>query len=297
MSTRVTNQSIQTKALHNLQSHMGRMAKLNDQMTTGKAFTKPSEDPTSTVIAMRVRADQRANTQYDRNVNDGKMWLDTIDTAIQGSTDLLRKARDLTVQGSNTGSYGPASLKAIASEVRALSESLRQQANTQVNGRSVFAGTSDAPEAFDAGGNFQGQPGTVERRISEATAVKVDADGAAVYGNGAGSVFALLERIATEIEQPNADGAVVASFLGDIDGHLANMVTEIAQVGTRYNQLIRAESDLGDMKVSLEAQRSSVEDIDLAEAAVKLTMQEVTYQASLAATTRAVQPSLLDFLR
>lgn len=297
MSTRVTNLSIQTQALYNLQSHMGKMAKLNDQMTTGRAFNKPSEDPTSTVTAMRVRADQRVNAQYERNVRDGKTWLDAADSAIQGSMDLLRKARDLTVQGSNTGSYGPSSLRAIASEVRALSEGIRQQANTQVNGRNVFAGNSDAGEAFDAAGELAVAGGTVERRISGATTVRVDADGQAVYGTGTDSVFATLNELATLLETPDVNGADVSAYLGRIDDHLNSMTTQIAEVGTRYNQLIKAESTLLDSRVSLEAQKNSVENIDLAEATVRLTMQEVTYQASLSATSRAVQPSLLDFLR
>ena len=211
MSTRVTNLSMQNQALYNLQSQMGRMAKLNDQMTTGRAFNKPSEDPTATVTAMRVRADQRVNAQYERNVRDGKTWMDAADSAIQGSMDLLRKARDLTVQGSNTGSYGPASLRAIASEVRALSEGIRQQANTQVNGRSIFAGNSDADEAFAADGTHAGSGGTVERRISGATTVRVDADGEAVYGNGASSVFATLNELATLLETPDVDGKDVAA--------------------------------------------------------------------------------------
>lgn len=297
MSTRVTNLSMQNQALYNLQSQMGRMAKLNDQMTTGRAFNKPSEDPTATVTAMRVRADQRVNAQYERNVRDGRTWMDAADSAIQGSMDLLRKARDLTVQGSNTGSYGPASLRAIASEVRALSEGIRQQANTQVNGRSIFAGNSDAEEAFAADGTHADAGGTVERRISGATTVRVDADGEAVYGNGTSSVFATLNELAALLETPDVNGSDVATFLGRIDGHLDSMTTEIAEVGTRYNQLITAESDLLDSRVSLEAQKDSVENIDLAEATVRLTMQEVTYQASLSATSRAVQPSLLDFLR
>lgn len=312
MSTRISNMSMNTRALQNLQNHMGRMAKLQDQMTTGKAFTRPSEDPTSTVTAMRVRADQRVNTQYSRNINDGKAWTATVDAAIQNSTKMLRQVRDLTVQGSNTGSYGPSSLRAIAGEVRGLQAAMLQQANTQLAGRSVFAGTSDADTAFTmdpATGTttFNGQPGSVERRVSDAITVRVDADGSKVFGDGEDSVFALLENIATTLEAaaagtPNAEGKPTSGtdinkFLTNIDERMESMVNELALVGTRHNQLTRAESDIGDMSVSLEAQRTSVEDIDLAEATVKLSLQEVTYQASLSATSRSIQPSLLDFLR
>jgi flagellar hook-associated protein 3 FlgL len=42
---------------------------------------------------------------------------------------------------------------------------------------------------------------------------------------------------------------------------------------------------------------SSIEDADVAEVMVKLQAQQVAYQAALAATARAITPSLTDFLR
>jgi flagellar hook-associated protein 3 FlgL len=37
--------------------------------------------------------------------------------------------------------------------------------------------------------------------------------------------------------------------------------------------------------------------VDVAEASTQLALQELAYQAALAATARVLQPSLLDFLR
>ena len=39
------------------------------------------------------------------------------------------------------------------------------------------------------------------------------------------------------------------------------------------------------------------EDVDLAEVMMQLQLQQVAYQAALAATARVLQPSLADFLR
>lgn len=44
-------------------------------------------------------------------------------------------------------------------------------------------------------------------------------------------------------------------------------------------------------------QLSEVEGVDLPAAMVDLQLQEMAYQAALAATARALQPNLLDFLR
>jgi len=42
---------------------------------------------------------------------------------------------------------------------------------------------------------------------------------------------------------------------------------------------------------------SDIEDIDLAESVMDLQLQEVSYQAALQASSRALSPSLVDFLR
>jgi flagellar hook-associated protein 3 FlgL len=42
---------------------------------------------------------------------------------------------------------------------------------------------------------------------------------------------------------------------------------------------------------------AEVESVDLPKAITELKLQEVAYQAALAATARVIQPSLLDFLR
>ena len=49
--------------------------------------------------------------------------------------------------------------------------------------------------------------------------------------------------------------------------------------------------------VTLKGQISAVEDVDLAEVIMDLQSQEVAYKAALGATSRVLQPSLLDFLR
>jgi flagellar hook-associated protein 3 FlgL len=61
--------------------------------------------------------------------------------------------------------------------------------------------------------------------------------------------------------------------------------------------LTRASAARDSRTVSLESQRSSVEDVDLAKVILDLQTQQTTYQASLAITAKVLQPSLMDFLR
>lgn len=294
MIERVTQPSMQRQSLALLQGHLSRLSELHTQLSTGKAFTKPSDDPAATVDSMRIRTDQRATAQHARNISDGVGWLDTVDSALSGSTALMRRARDLTVQAGNIDVMSPAAREAIAAELDATAEALRTQANATYLGRSVFAGTSDAVAAFDATGAWQGTTGsTVERRIDGASTVRVDSDGAAVFGDGPTSAFALLQQIATDLRAGNP----VASQLNAIDARMGSMLREVAAVGARYNQLLTAQQDVQARTVTLQTRLTGVEDVDLAETVVQLKLQEVAYNASLGATERILQPSLMDFLR
>ncbi|WP_022883829.1 flagellar hook-associated protein FlgL [Glaciibacter superstes] len=299
MISRVTNQTLMRSAQRNLQTNMAQLAQLQEQASSRKAITRPSDDPGGTASALRVRAELRAAEQYGRNIADGDAWLTTIDSAFSATNALMRKVRDLTVQGANEGTMSPAAKEAIAVELDGLKTELLAQANTKYMGRSVFAGNSDQPAAFtaDADGDIVhvGSDGTVERRVNAESTVRVDADGAAVFGTGGDSVFALIDTIVQDLRDPAAEP--ISAHLDAIDDRVNAILGQQASAGARLAQIERAEEANVEQAGALEIQRSGIEDIDLGRVILDLKMQEVSYQAALAVTARVLQPTLMDFLR
>ena len=294
MITRVTTQTMMRSALNNLQSNMSQMAKLQEQASSQKLINRPSDDPTATANALSIRAEQRATEQYGRNISDGNAWLTTVDSALSNSSALLIKIRDLTVKGANDGALSPTAKEAIAVELESLGAELLSQANATYLGRSVFAGNSDAGQAFSPTFDFSGAAGSsVERRVSSGTTVRVDADGAAAFGDGAQSVFALVSTIVSDLRS----GTNVGTHLNSIDAHQDALLGQHATVGARHAEILRAGEVNVEKSVSLESQRSDVEDVDLAKIILDLQVQQVSYQTALAVTARVLQPTLMDFLR
>ena len=299
MINRVTQQTIQRNTLANLQTNLGRMADLQARMSSGKTITKPSDDPTATGRTMAMRADQAAAAQASRNADDGIAWLGTADNAMQASIRALGRVRDLTVQASSSGSVGAASREAIATEIDGIRDSLLNLANTTIQGRAVFAGTTGDGVAFDNGASttpyaWHGTTGaSVERRLSPDATVRVDSDGVAAFGQGATSVFALLDAISTDLRgTPELTGRLSA-----IDTKLDGMLSQVANVGIRYKQVTDAQSLITAKIQDVTSNISGIEDIDLAETIMELKMQEVAYQGALGAGARVLQPTLMDFLR
>lgn len=293
MMNRVTSSMTAAAAQRHLQLGAARLADVQERASTLDKLSKPSDDPTATGEALRVRNLQASTAQYQRNVDDGSSWLDTVDSALSSVNGILAKVRDLTVQGAN-GALGPDSRDAIARQVEGLRADLLQTANTTFAGRNVFAGTSDAPAAFAADGTWSGVPGAaVTRRIGSETTVRVDADGAATFGTGAGSVFTLLDDLAGDIRS----GTAVIDRLAAVDTRMADVRAVQGDVGARHSQILRSKETLIDTSTSLEAQRAGLEDLDLAAAVLDLKLQETAYQSALAVTAKVLQPTLMDFLR
>mgnify|MGYP001384029298 CR=1 FL=1 len=291
--TRITTQMLTTAAQRNLANSQAALARLQDMGSSGTRLARPSDDPAATAAALRVRSAQRANEIHQRNADDALGWLGTLDTALGASTDLLRRVRDLTVQGANAGAMSAESREAIAVELESLRDALLQQANTQYLGRSVFAGNSLAGHAFAADYSHTGVPGvTLERRIAPDTNVVIDGDGVAAFGSGAASVFALIDDIAADLRA----GTSVSGRLDAIDGFASAIVTQRSITGSRYAQVERGKELLEMSSNDLEARRSGLEDADLGKIIIDLKMQEVAYQAALSVTARAIPPTLLEFL-
>ncbi|MFZ5850251.1 MAG: flagellar hook-associated protein FlgL [Actinomycetota bacterium] len=291
---RVTQRGASERALQGLQGNLRRLATLQQQLSSGRLISRPSDDPAGTVAAMQLRSEVRVTEQYSRNSLDGLGWLGTTDTALTSSLASLRRVRDLTVQGMSTGSADANAREAMAVEVDKLREGLLALANTTYLGRPVFGGTTAGQAAYDATGAYVGDGGQVNRTVGTGDQVRVDTAGAAAYGSGPGNLFGVLGSIAADLRtNPGALGG----DLDRLDAAMSRMQNTLSDVGARYGRVEQTQRLADDRVVTLKGSLSQVENVDLPKTIVDLQLQQVAYQAALGATSKVLQPSLLDFLR
>lgn len=84
--------------------------------------------------------------------------------------------------------------------------------------------------------------------------------------------------------------------LTEIEAVRSHVAAKNVGIGANQQELDRAEYLLRERAVDLQNQRSSVEDVDLIDAASRLSAAETSYQAALATSARLFQISLLDYL-
>ena len=295
ISQRVTQNSIANRALTGLQGNLTRMSRLQEQLTSGKQIQRPSDSPAGTAAALGIRSDMRAIQQYTRNADNGLGWLATADTTLTSGLDQVRRVRDLTLQGMSSVSAGSAQARdALAAEVDQIRESLINLANTRYGDRPVFGGTTANGAAYTPAGAYMGETEPVQRTLADGVRVRVDTDGPATFGTGNTQLFTVLADISQALR---TDPSALNAGLGRLDTAMQRLQTQLSDVGARYNRLAQMRQTAEDRLLTLRTELSDVEDIDLPETIMHLQLQETAYQAALGATARAVQPSLMDFLR
>ena len=299
MTTRITQRLMVQHSLTSLQLGMGRLSDTQEKLSTGRQINRPSDSPTGTNDAMRMRAQIAADDQHARNAQDGLAWMGTTDSTMQSMLDQVNRARDLLVQASSSGSNGPDARAAIGSELTQIKKSLLSLANTQYLGRPIFGGTTASKTAFSEDAttgavSFDGDTGEVKRQIGSGVTVAINVVGSQAFaGSGGDDLFTVLNDAIQQL----STGASVSGNLDRIDSVTESMKTSLADLGARYGRVEEAQTRLAGTTLDNKAALSDIENVDLAEATMDLQLQQVAYQASLGATARVLQPSLVDFLR
>jgi len=292
---RVTQNSVANRAMTGLQGNLARLSKLQEQLSSGKQLSRPSESPAGTATALQVRSDIRSTQQYSRNADNGLGWLATADNALTSSLDLVRRVRELTLQGMSSGTAStPGAHEALAVEIDNVRVQLISTANARYGDRPVFGGTTSGGSAYSSAGVYTGETEAIQRTVGANARVRVDTDGPATFGSGPNQLFTVLADLSQALR---TDPSALGAGLDRLDTATQTLQTQLSDVGARYNRLAQMRQTAEDRLLTLRTQLSDVEDIDLPETIMHLQLQETAYQAALGATARAVQPSLMDFLR
>jgi flagellar hook-associated protein 3 FlgL len=299
---RITQRAVTMNSLQGLNSNLSALNKLQQQLTSGKTISKPSDSPTGTNTSLLTRQSISGNDQYGRNISDGKTFLDATDSAIQDILPQVRRIRDLTVQALNNGASSASSQQAIATEVNGIRESLLGQANQVVQGRPIFGGVTSGSKAYDDTGAYVGVGGAgsvavqpLTRRVSDVETIRVDLTGPEAFGDPASGkdLFSVVKNVAAHVSDPTA----LASDLTDLDASINQLLGAAADVGTRGTRMETAADVNSSQQLSLKAQLSATEDVDLPKTIMEMQMQQTGYQSALQVTSKILQPTLMDYLR
>lgn len=292
---RVTQQMLHQNSVRHMNQNLSRLEKTNNQVTTGKQLHRPSDDPNGVSKAMNLKSALVANDQFERNTNEANLWLDESGQTINDMVNVMQKVRELGVQGNN-GILSDSDRNIVAIEVEELTEQIRQFANSKVNGKYIFNGLKTDEPPYPNKNSYQNDTFDTSGKmftIADGVAVKANVTADELFGNAADNtnLFNTLNLLASDLRS----GSDIQ--MNQIDKGIDRMLTVAADAGARKNRVEGIENRIQDSNIELKSLLSKLEDVNYAEAVTKLKSEESVYQASLAASAKIIQQTLMDFLR
>src|SRR3954453_16628000 len=116
IGTRITNRMMTDSAVRGLDANLSRNAKLQEQMSSGRVVTRGSDNPSAATTSMQLRSQNRMDTQFLSNIGNAAGRLATADSAMQGISKLVERAKQLAVTAQDKA-LPQASRDAISAEL------------------------------------------------------------------------------------------------------------------------------------------------------------------------------------
>ncbi|MGB4302533.1 MAG: flagellar hook-associated protein FlgL [Syntrophomonadaceae bacterium] len=301
---RITNGMLVNELKYNLNNNYTNMDKYQRQLATGRKINLPSDNPAGLVKSLRLRTNLVEGEQYLANINEGINFMETTDAALDNLTAIMQRIRELAVNAAN-GTNDDSARRAIADEIKELTDQITIVANTSYGSKYIFAGTNvtqqpcqedSDPDTFKWTGNNE----ALQLEIGVGVKLTINLTDSSMnnffVGNGTDpGVIDFCRELVNDIEAGNLDA--VNAALTTADKFIDNLLTARSTIGAKVNRLELQQSRLDSTQISYTSLLSQNEDADIAEVIMNLKMQESVYRASLAAGARIIQPSLVDFLR
>ncbi|MBA2175562.1 flagellar hook-associated protein FlgL [Halobacillus locisalis] len=299
---RVTQGMLSNNMLRNLSKSYESMATYQEQLSTGKKISRPSDDPVVAMNGINYRTELNQIEQFQRNIGEVYNWMDNSDAALDKANESLQRVRELAVQASN-GTNSPQERESIAKEIKQIKDHIEDIANTKVNNKYLFNGTNTTSEPVDLeNGKLSENSQAVNIEVSKGIQLKANVNAVKVFGSenvdGNGSqLFDTLSSLVGDLENPDTGDKDLSKYIQSIDDHANRIVDERADLGARMNRRDLVEDRLGTQEIIANRVLSNNEDAEMEKVITDLKTQESVHRAAMGVGARVIQPTLMDFLR
>lgn len=151
---RISTSQIYDSALSGMARSQNQLAKLQNQLSSGRRIITPADDPIGSARALDVTQAKEVTAQFARNQGSAGDRLALVDSQLSSLTDLLQSVRTRVVQAGNTV-LSNSDREAIAAELEVRLDDMLALANSRSGeGDFLFSGYQGAtmPFARSSGG-------------------------------------------------------------------------------------------------------------------------------------------------
>jgi flagellin len=261
------NTNIESETVMRFMDQISRnQAKTMERLTSGYAINHASDNPSGLSVVTNMTVQIRGYDIATQNTNDGINMVQTADGALDDTTSLLQRMRELSLQSMNS-TYTSTQRIDMNTEFKQLNSEISRIAQvTKFNNQKLFGASYQFQVGWETGAT---------NRISM-------------------SGFSLASVAGDILTMGNA-----STMIGTLSGRLQSIQTQRAKWGAVVNRMEAAISNMNNMKVRTMDSRSRVWDTDYAKESAELAKDQIRQQAAMAMLSVANQnkQGLLALLR
>ena len=273
------------------------------RLSSGMRINSAKDDAAGLQIADRLTTQINGLNQGNRNTNDAIAVAQTMEGALDETTNMLQKIRTLAVQAAN-GTNTKADYDALQQEVTSLSTEVSRIAKqTKYGGQTILNGKLDAnnnanPNSLiDGNGKITFQVGAnkgdeIEFTLgTQAFTLSGLADMAGIAGADTGADAAAANGIvkgkaatqntpAVEARWTISSAQAAKTTLANIDKMIAKVDEKRSDLGALQNRLESSIRNQSNVAANQADARSRIRDADFAEESAALSQQSIIQQAA-----------------
>lgn len=261
INTNVASQSAQRNLGVNTRETESNLAKLS----SGSRITKASDDAAGLAISEKMKANMRSLKQADRNANDGISMIQTAEGALNETSSILTRMRELAIQTSSD-TVGDSERNMTDMEYQNLKQELdRISQVTEFNGQKLLNGEGNKYD-FQIGANNNAD----QDRISfDAKAVNSRMDNLGV----------------DSLSVKTKDGSQAS--LATVDQAIEKVSGFRAYLGALQNRLVSTSNNLQVTGENLAQANSRIRDVDYADATAQQAKNSILTSAGTSVLAQA----------
>lgn len=299
---RITANITADNSLYNIQQGRAKLDKINELISSGSNVNRPSDDPINTRLLLDIGDKVKVTDQYTSNISKASTWQQIASTALTGMSDTMQLAKRQIGTITN-GSSDATILQNTVSQLQALKQQMVDMGNTQMGDQYIFGGAKNTTAPFSATAPYYtGDESGLNVEIANNATQQMNipgnqlltADTAASKPYGTTNILKAFDDLITAVNANDVSG-IHAGAQAIEDGYkqINNAQSDVASRVTRLDSMTKLNENT---KNTLMAVYSNTQNVDYAKLGVELTQQQTAFNASLSATAKISQLSLLNYL-
>ena len=255
-------------------------AKAMEKLSSGLRINRAGDDAAGLAISEKMRGQIRGLDQASRNAQDGISLIQTAEGALNETTNILQRMRELSVQAAND-TNATTDRVAIKTELIALQDEITRIADTtKFNGKNLINAAASNGSALN-----------IQVGANSGEGIKI------TLANMAASVIGVTTTLVSNISAGTAGDA--NKLTTAIDNALVKVSTQRAKFGAIQNRLEHTIKNIDNTSENLQSAESRVRDVDMAKEMMNYSKNNILNQAAQSMLAQANQQpqNVLNLLR